>query len=251
MLSRSSIVGGAVGLLAALLLGYPTAPATAEPVQLFSPRMVRHAAGKLGANGGLIINRNVVAADEYYLDYTLRFLPGFDWVPNGRPRAGKLPGLAGGKGTGGCRPIESDGWSARQMWRANGSAVLYVYDQDRKTRCGYFVDYINPNGTKFQFVLNRTYRLTQRVRINTPNERNGEIQVWIDGVKVVDRRSLRLRGIVNDASVARVSQVKYHSYFGGSTLNYAPRVDSYIDYGAVYLMDCTPDFGQAPGTCQR
>jgi hypothetical protein len=83
---------------------------------------VRHAAGQIGASGNnaYIASINFAPGDQYYLDYTFTFRPGFDWEANGRPRGGKLPGLAGGSGTGGCRAKAAHGWSARQTWGRPG-----------------------------------------------------------------------------------------------------------------------------------
>ena len=45
----------------------------------------------------------------------------FDFV-----RAGKIPGLAGGRtNTGGRKPDGTDGWSARMMWRTSPSAAFF------------------------------------------------------------------------------------------------------------------------------
>lgn len=217
-------------------------------VRSFAPRSVMHPKGVTGENGGggLIENIQIPPADQYYLDYTVKFRSPFDW--HGDPRGGKLPGLAGGTGTGGCRNIEPDGWSARQVWHKGGEARLYLYHQDRGTGCGDPTTWKNPNGSTFTFQQDRVYRITQRVKVNTPNQPNGEDQVWVDGVQVAYRNNIRFRGAV-DPSVARVSMLKYHSYFGGKA-PFAPDYDSYIDYGGLYVMSCAPDFAKAAGTCK-
>lgn len=226
--------------------------AAADLVAQFPPRVVRHPAGQTGegSNGGLIANIAIRAAPEYYLDYTLTFRPGFDWVPNGRPRGGKIPGLAGGSGTGGCRQVDPTGWSARQTWQQNGLASLYLYDQDRTSTCGQHFPYKDAQGKPFQFATGRQYRITERVQVNTPNVNNGEIQIWVDGRETLFKKGIRLRGKVS-ATQGMVSQLKYHSYFGGKGTKFAPSRDSYIDYGALYVSACMPDFARAPGACRR
>lgn len=221
----------------------------AEIVAQFAPRTVRHVAGLIGGSGGYMTSINFAPGDEYYLDYTFKFRPGFDWDPNGRPRGGKLPGLAGGSGTGGCRATEADGWSARQTWGAYGSVTLYLYDQNRSGSCGTKIPYLEAPGKPFKFVTGRQYRLTQRVKINAPGAANGEIQIWVDGRQVLLRRDLRLRGNVA-ASQGRVSQIKYHSYFGGDNRGFAPARDSYIEYGPMYVLNCAPNLNVAPGRCR-
>lgn len=217
----------------------------------FPARTIRHAAGKIGSEpgSGIMDNIKIPPANEYYLDYTFTVRAGFDWIPNHRPRGGKLPGLAGGAGTGGCTPIVADGWSARQMWHEYGFLSLYLYHQDRKSRCGDNFSFLDAKGKPFQAVTGKQYRLTERVKINTPNAFNGEVQVWIDGRQVILKTGIRLRGKVGPTQ-AIVSQVKYHSYFGGSTFKFAPSRDSFIDYGAMYVTTCAPSFAKAPGTCR-
>jgi hypothetical protein len=211
-------------------------------------RTVLHKAGQIGGRGGFMDIYQLPPRTEYYLDYTLVFRPGFDWTERGRPRGGKLPGLGGGSGTGGCRRVEPAGWSARQTWGADGTASLYLYHQTRNNRCGDKIDYRLPNGQLFRFVTNKRYRLTQRVRVNSPGASNGEIQIWVDGVSVLQARNLRLRGNVA-ANAGLVSQVKYHSYFGGAVRTFAPANNSYIDYGPMFVMTCMPNFRAIPGRC--
>lgn len=216
-------------------------------VLALSPRTVRHPAGEVGASvaGGVMERIALPPADSYVFDYTVTFRPEFDW--DSRRRGGKLPGLAGGSGTGGCRAIAPDGWSARQTWQSDGRASLYLYHQDRKSGCGDRVPYVGPDGRPFRFVEGRTYRLTERVRVNTPGAADGTVEVWVDGVRVVDRQGLRLRGDV-PTDVGRVSELKYHSYFGGKQPA-APDFDSYIDYGPVRVLDRLPDFAAPVPPC--
>ncbi len=217
-------------------------------VRKYDPVRVKHPKGHTGENGGggLIENIQLPPADQYYLDYTVMFENEFDWY--GNPRGGKLPGLAGGTGTGGCRNIDPRGWSARQVWHGAGEGRLYLYHQNRGTGCGDPTTWKNPDGSTFKFEKNKFYRITQRVKVNTPNQPNGEDQVWVNGVQVAYRNNLTFRGAVAP-SEARVSMLKYHSYFGGKS-PYAPDYDSYLQYGTLFVMSCTPDFTKPTGTCK-
>jgi hypothetical protein len=247
METLKSTVAATVAVLAVLADTVAWAGSAAQ----FPPRTVRNAAGITGEGdgGGLIENVRIPAAPEYYLDYTVTFRPGFDWIPYGRPRGGKLPGLAGGEGTGGCRPIEPDGWSARQTWGANGAMTLYLYHQDRNGACGDKFAYTDEKGNQVRLVTGKRYRLTERVKVNTPDKYDGLIQIWLDGKLVLSKGGLRLRGKVGPKD-AMVSQLKYHSYFGGKSWDFAPSRDSYVDYGPLYVMACMPDFAKAPGACK-
>jgi hypothetical protein len=134
------------------------------------------------------------------------------------------------------------------MWNANGAATAYIYVQDRSGRCGMHVPLQAGQGGQFKFVTGRKYRVTMRVKVNTPNQANGQVQIWIDGNQVLNRSNFRLRGSVG-ASSGRLGKMFYHSFFGGNTKAWAPARDSYIEYGPMHVTRCKPNFGQAPGTC--
>ncbi|MFO1241673.1 MAG: hypothetical protein U1E36_00480 [Rickettsiales bacterium] len=72
----------------------------------------------------------------------------------------------------------------------------------------------------------------------------------MNGVEVFNKRDITFRGKV-DSSVARVSMLKYHSYFGGKNFDDTPSYDSYVDYCWMYVMSCVPDFTKPPGTCRK
>ena len=127
--------------------------------------------------------------------------------------------------------------------------TLYLYHQDRNNTCGDKFAYIDDKGNPIRFVTGGKYRLTQRVKINTPDKYDGIIQIWVDGRLVLNKTGIRLRGKVS-LSQAMISQLKYHSYFGGDSREFAPSHDSFIDYGSLYVMTCVPDFSKVPGTCR-
>lgn len=226
------------------------APATGPGiVRAFNPHTVMNPANQTGegSGGGLIENIQLPPADQYFLDFTITFRQQFDWET--REQSGKIPGLAGGKGTGGCRTSEPDGWSARNTFKNGGEMTAYLYYQNRGSGCGTKFHWQNPSGSAFHFTKGTPYRVTQRVKVNTPGQANGEDQIWVNGVEVFNKRDITFRGNV-DPSVARVSMLKYHSYFGGKSIQDAPSYNSYVDYCWMYVMSCVPDFTKPPGTCR-
>lgn len=216
-------------------------------VRHFAPRTITLPPNKTGESGGggLIDNIAIPPADEYYLDYTITFGP-FDWET--RKQSGKIPGLAGGVGTGGCRAESPDGWSARQTFAEFGKMTVYLYFQDRDNGCGVKFTWKNPDGSQFAFEKNHTYRVTQYVKVNTPNQPDGIDRIWIDGTQVFDKTDIVWRGVVAP-SVARVSQLKYHVYFGGKSFDDTPSYESRVTIGDLYIMSCKPNFSKAPGSC--
>jgi hypothetical protein len=133
-------------------------------------------AGGYSTSSGFQFNPPYAGRDEYYMDYRIKFEGNFDWK-----KGGKIPGLGGGTNpTGGT--YSASGFSARLMWRENGRGVIYLYWNEQNTRG-------NPSGQQYgqdfdlglTFARDTSYYITQRVKLNTAGQRNGILQVWING----------------------------------------------------------------------
>ena len=86
-----------------------------------------------GRSGGFLFDPYFDAVDEAYLEYKVKFDDNFFWATGG-----KLPGLGGstsginsestGRGTipSGCK-YNTNGWSARLMWRRNRAQTNAPY----------------------------------------------------------------------------------------------------------------------------
>ena len=158
--------------------------------------------------------------DEYWLEYWVKFEDGFDFR-----KGGKLPGLCGGDcNTGGRKPI-GDGWSARFMWRQKGKLIVYLYHMDQKGKWG------------DQLALNcaaetgRWYRLTQRVKVNTPDQRNGELEVLVDGKQVLLRTDIRFR----KGEQAPADHFYFSTFHGGGSADWAPKQDSFVRFDNIRI----------------
>lgn len=159
--------------------------------------------------------------EELYLSYRMRFGAGFDFV-----RGGKLPGLAGGAGnTGGDKPTGTDGFSARMMWRTDGSggsptnrdtanAVQYVYHPDQPTDNGEDFRWDdNAAGDWAVFESDTWYHFQHRVVMNTPGQHDGIVQAWLDDELVLDVQDLRFR----DVASLQIDELLFSTFFGGSS----------------------------------
>jgi len=105
-------------------------------------------------NGGAQFVIDLPAKTAYTLRYSLKFAENFDFRIGG-----KLPGLTSGgeKWTGGVRPLNGEGFSARLMWRENGRAELYLYYIDMKGKWGESIDFGN-----YIFVPGKWYEISQQ-----------------------------------------------------------------------------------------
>ena len=182
--------------------------------------------------------KSIKPADEYYLDFWLKYRPG--WIEG---EGGKIAGLAGGNTTTGCDKIVPDGWSVRYMW---DSMRAYLYHQDRQSACG-DGDSFSPQALS----VDVWHRLTKRVKVNTPNAKNGEVEIWVDGKQAYLRTNLRLRGNVS-SSTARVDRVIIQPFRGGPNgdLAWAVSRDTTIDFSKFYILDCKPNFSAGGPTAE-
>lgn len=159
---------------------------------------------------------------QYFSSYALRFSDDFDW--GGTNEGGKLPGLAGGSNCSGCVVCDgTNGFTARLMWRPEGEAVLYLYHMDKEATCGQNIPLKNQEGQNIHFQRGRWYTVTQRVKINSGNDSNGEVEMWIDGEQVLLHTGVRF---VNNGGM--VDNFYFSTFHGGNDSSWAPDRNSYI-----------------------
>ena len=161
---------------------------------------------------------NIPPADEYTLTYKVRFEEGFDFR-----LGGKLPGLTSGgsKYTGGRHPDDGDGWSARFMWREDGAAEVYLYYVDMQTQWG---EQLPLQGVVLE--PGKWIELKQRIRINSPDGSDAQIQAWVDGKLVMEKSGFRLR--LGDQG--QIDSFYFSTFHGGNTEEWGPLNDSFVRF---------------------
>ena len=152
----------------------------------------------------------VDGAEELYASYWLRFSENFDW--GGTSEGGKLPGLASAGLCSGCVTCTgSNGFTARLMWRQEGKGILYLYHMDKEGNCGDNIT-LQQNGEDFYFEKGEWYKITQRVLINTDNNHDGEVEVWIN-----DEPAPLLTGIRFVNNGTNVTYLYFSTFHGGKS----------------------------------
>jgi len=166
---------------------------------------------------------NLPPADEYELSFKVLFEEGFDFR-----LGGKLPGLTSGgeKFTGGIHPKNGEGWSARFMWREGGTAELYLYYVDNKNEWG---DQFPFDGVTLE--LGRWYEFRQRIRLNRPGKKDGRIQAWLNGSKMLDLKEMRLR----IGEQGPIDSFYFSTFHGGQGSEWVPRSDSYARFDDIRI----------------
>lgn len=162
--------------------------------------------------------------EEAYLSYRVMFREGFDFV-----RGGKLPGLAGGSAPSGSAPADGvRGWSGRLMWRTAFRGVTGQPEQEtsglisyaKHLHSGFEMDgrqedevfVVEPeSGQQSVIESGRWYTIRQRVVMNTPGQRDGILQLWLDGRLVLSQDNLQYR---NTADL-KIDRLFFSTFFGG------------------------------------
>lgn len=160
--------------------------------------------------------------EQYYLSYWLKFDEEFSW--GNAEQGGKLPGLAQGKTcSGGAVCDGTNGFTARYMWRENGAAVLYLYHMDKPHKWGEDHPLTLEGGEPYFFKPGEWVNLVQRVKINTGELANGEVQVWVNGVE-----ALNLQGLRFVTGGRRIDTFYVSTFHGGNSPGWGPLNDSYL-----------------------
>ncbi|MBN1828353.1 MAG: hypothetical protein JW884_04300 [Deltaproteobacteria bacterium] len=166
--------------------------------------------------------------DELYLSYKVKFKQGFDFVIGG-----KLPGLTASPDpatimppTGGNKPSDCEGFSARYMWKNNGKTETYLYSPRQEGTYGDDLYWKNPEGSFVFFQADRWYTITQRLVMNTPGQKDGVLDVWLDGIRVQHLEDVFYRG--SECPDLGINQFYFSTFFGGNDTTWAATRDECI-----------------------
>ena len=154
-------------------------------------------------------------SEELWLSYYVKFEMGFDFR-----LGGKLPGLTSGgsKYTGGNKPANGEGWSARFMWREGGRAVVYLYHVEMTGQWGDDLALMNS-----VFTPGTWHKFTQHIKVNSEDGSNGVLEVWFDNEKVLSRSDIRFR----IGKQGLIDSMYFSTFHGGNTKDWAPQNDSF------------------------
>lgn len=168
--------------------------------------------------------------EEAYFRYYLKIAKGAK-VDGG----GKLPGFSGTydkAGWGGRRNDGTNGWSARGAFfnatRIDQTVVLpigsYLYDVSKTQKYGRTI----PWGSELSsLVADQWYAIEQHIKLNDPGRNNGLLEVWINGIKILQLDNLNFRTVAD----LKIEKVWFNFYFGGTerpTQDFAMYIDNIV-----------------------
>ncbi|KAF9239164.1 polysaccharide lyase family 14 protein [Melanogaster broomeanus] len=188
-------------------------------------------------NGGISFyapgpaNVDLTTAKEATFGYSIYFEADFGWQ-----KGGKLPGLYGGDTaegsvscSGGSRSTSC--FSARLMWRTDGAGEIYSYlppytdpqfaaNEAQCTVPPYSEcnpDYGASIGRgAFYFTSGQWNTVSQRVRLNDIGQPNGELELYVGSVSVINVGGLILR----DSEEGRIRGIMMQTFFGGMQMKF-------------------------------
>lgn len=167
---------------------------------------------------------------EAFFRYYLYLEPGWS-----QTSGGKLPGFMGvysytGQGGNASTPA-SPGWSTRVKFTKGtvpdkSRIGYYIYHLDQPTRFGQSF-----YSTTHQLAHGRWYCMEGRTLLNTPGQRDGLVQLWIDGGQALEVDGLAFRRPTEPN--VRIHEFILQQYWGGPTTSPNVTSSSVIDEVAV------------------
>ena len=147
---------------------------------------------------------------EATLSFAVKFGEDFKWV-----KGGKLHGLGPKKPITGGAKRRPEGWSARLMWRENGHAQNYLYDQSSSKTFG-----VGRRTKEGGFKAGQWHQVVFEVRLNDPGEKNGRARIRIDGKEVMVTEGVEFRG--KGGGETEIQQFMFSTFHGGQSTSYSP-----------------------------
>lgn len=186
---------------------------------------VKYLKGKIGPTQGGLQKKFKLDKkhDEYWVEYSVKFNKKFNFL-----RGGKLPGLVGG-----TMPVGGEkslgGFSARIMWRKKGSVYQYLYYEGKDPSMKWGEDL----AWNVKFKPGKWHRLKTRIKMNTPGRKDGIIQSWFDGKKILDKKIMfRAKG-----SKFRIDAFNFTTFFGGNDKTWAPKKNEFAYFKDLILSE--------------
>ena len=157
------------------------------------------------------------------LRFRVKFEEDFQWTIGG-----KLHGVGPKRPITGGRKRKPKGWSSRIMFREDGQALSYIYDQDSSKKYGTNTFSCGPVFRKDTW---HTVELT--TFLNDPGYANGWAAIKVDGVlKVVDPR-VEYRRYGDDDTL--IQKFLFSTFHGGGSSDWAPKTVS-GEYATVHAL---------------
>ena len=152
--------------------------------------------------------------------------------------------LQGGTGScSGCVGSANDCFSTRFMWWTNGEVEVNLYAPKSQPAdlcnrdnivCNWNCGHSLGRGT-LRFQRGQWHTLTQYIQLSDPNQHNGVIKMWLDGVLAFQITDINTRA----KDSIRIEKIFFSTFFGGSSSEYAPPADTTIFFKRFWVTNGT------------
>lgn len=149
---------------------------------------------------------------EATLNFSVKFEKGFQFVKGGKLHGfGPLETITGGN------PIVPKGWSARMMFKENGTVQPYIYHQGMKGKFGE-----GQKTSKPYFTTDQYHTVSMYMKINQPaSANNGVFELWIDGTRTSIMKNMKFRSEEGDGTL--ITSMLFSTFLGGNDPTWAPK----------------------------
>lgn len=153
------------------------------------------------------------------LSFWVFFEDGFDFS-----RGGKMHGFEPLDEVSGGLIVNPDEYSARMMWRDNGTVQCYDYHQDMTSTFGE-----GEVSTDIALSVGKWHFVEMETKLNsTATSQDGFNIMYVDGEAYSTNLNRRFRGVINDAT--KINAWVFVTFFGGNTPDWAPSTTVYARF---------------------
>lgn len=149
---------------------------------------------------------------ECTLCFDVHLEEGFKYVQGGR-----MHGIGPDNRVVGQRPEDPDAWCARIRFRSDGTLETSTSHQDQQKESGDRGNRIRP----YRLLTGRYYAVSLHVRLNDPDQNNGLVKLYVNGILVEERTDIRFRTTAGADS--EISHAMFNTFYGGHARRDAPR----------------------------
>ncbi len=150
--------------------------------------------------------------DEATLNYVVKFDKNFQFR-----KGGKIHGLSPIKKIAAGKKMQTDGWSARAIFRTGEKIGSYIYHQNKPGKWGDIV-----TSEDSVFTLGKYSNVSIYVKVNSPyNKSNGIYELWVDGELTASKYNIQYRAAPGDDTL--INLFIFETFHGGQHPGFAPR----------------------------
>jgi hypothetical protein len=117
----------------------------------------------------------------------------------------------------GQRPDDPGAWCAIIRFRADGTLETSTSHQEQRKEQGDAGRRVRP----YKLLTGRYYAISMHIKLNDPDQNNGFVKLYVNGILVEERTEVRFRKEASPES--QISHAMFNTFYGGHNRTDAPR----------------------------